>query len=214
MKISDISMKKLLASLLLVEAALFASPAQSESAPKLPASSGDYFQDLGAITGAIRTLDVTESTCMEALPKATKRYRAIYDNWKKRNDSFVTEMRNDFESLPKFWASMDAKSAKFSLQNWPVIQKSLKMSDDNARQQLLAQDKAHLIATCDAVTKSVADPKWDMDRYFANLLPTIRRGPPVPVAQANPNAPTAVPMLTTSPANPGEAAPSSAPAEK
>jgi hypothetical protein len=213
-------MKKLLAFLLLVEIALFTSPAQSAPAPapapapQLPQSSGDYFQDLGAVNGAIRIVNVTEATCIEAIPKESKRYRPVYENWKKRNDGIITEVQDDFESLPKFFASLDPRSAKLSLQSWPVIQKSVKMSDDNARQQLLAQSKAHLRATCDAVSHSLADPKWDMDLHFVNLLPIIRRGPPVPVAQANPNTPPAAPVTTANPDNAVEAAPSNVAADK
>ncbi|HXA46627.1 MAG TPA: hypothetical protein VNW52_03280 [Burkholderiaceae bacterium] len=206
-------MKKLFAFILFVEIAFFTSPAQS--APSLPASSGDYFQDLGVVNGGIRMVNVTETTCIEAFQKSNDRYRLVYDGWKRRNENVVTEMQNDFESLPKFWATLDPRSAKFSLQNWPLIQKGLKMGDENTKQQLLAQDKKHLRATCDAVASSLADQTRDFDRYYANLLPTIRRGPPVPVAQANSNTTTFVPTITTSrPVNPGDAASSSVPPEK
>jgi hypothetical protein len=207
-------MKKLFAVILLVEAVLSTSAAQSQSAPPLPISSGDYFQDLGVVNGGIRLVNVTETTCIEAFPKSNDRYLSVYNNWKKRNENVVAEVQNDFESLPKFWATLDARSARFSLQNWPIIQKGLKRGDENTKQQLLTQDKKHLRATCDAVASNLTDQTRDFDRHFANLLPTIRRGPPVPVVQANPNETTLAPSTTSSPVNPGDTTPSTVPPEK
>jgi hypothetical protein len=200
-------MKKIFALILLIEATLFLSPAQAQSTSTLPRSSGDYFQDLGAINGGIRLVNVTETTCIEAFPKSNDRYRTAYSGWTRRNGNVVTEMQNDFESLPKFWATLDARSAQFSLQNWPIIQKSLKMGDDNAKQQLLAQDKKHLRATCNAVASSLADQTRDFDKYYANLLPTIRRGPPVPIAQTNPNSTTVVPSSNSDDVAPSSVSP-------
>jgi hypothetical protein len=147
------------------------------AAQESPPSSG-YFRDLGRLILEIRSVQWTADICAEKFPESRAANQKGVDRWKKKYKPFVDEMTRQFEGIPKYWATLDPATAKAAPAMWISVNKQLEGARDQVRKDYLehlGEAKFHVV--CDRYPQVLEADRWNLERYRANEVATIRRGP-------------------------------------
>ena len=144
-----------------------------------PASSGSYARDLGALTAEIRGARWIADICSAAYPDLKVQEQAAVDRWRTRHAPFIAEMDARFDALPASWAATQPAPAGAGPGYWDAfLKKQLDGARDVVRRQFttLAPEKKRSI--CLSFPQSLNAARWDLERYHANEVATVRRNRP------------------------------------
>ena len=148
--------------------------AAQQSAP----STGSYFRDLGGIVAEIRSVQWTVDICAESYPETNTKNLSAADEWAKKNQSIIAEMKTRFAGLPAYWAGLDPQSAREAPALWEKLNQQLDSGRDLLKQEFLSQlgvEKMRFM--CENYRYALQSERWNLRHYRANAIAKIRTGP-------------------------------------
>ncbi|MBC3920345.1 hypothetical protein H8L32_22975 [Undibacterium sp. CY18W] len=148
------------------------------NAQNTPASSGDYFHDLGAIIFKTKSSDWIVELCTESFPETKDDNQIALNNWHQKYKAFIDEMNVQYNGLPEYWSHLDPRSAKAAAGTWPQVQNEMDQGKERVRKQLLGKDKATINTICKKLPAILQTDQMNIEKSNPNLVELIRRGPP------------------------------------
>ena len=145
-----------------------------QSAP----STGSYFRDLGSLIAEIRSVQWTVDICAESYPDTKTNNISAAEEWTAKNKSIIDEMKAKFDGLPAYWAGLDPQSAREAPALWAQVNEQIDSGRDHLKQEYLSQLGAEKMrSVCHNYRPVLQSERWNLQRYRANAIATIRTGP-------------------------------------
>lgn len=138
-------------------------------------SSGDYAMDLGQVYGAIRSAKFMGEICTDSFPDQAQPNAAAFKEWRMRYQPFIQEIERHFSAMA--WRE-SGEDPERHVQFLADVEKSFGMYRAALKSQLTADGPDPFAGRCSVYPTYLASGRMDLERYYAEQVAVIRKGPP------------------------------------
>jgi hypothetical protein len=154
-------------------------PASAPSDDADDLATGEYFHDFAALMVRLRSVGWLADICSEAFPAYAELEHRAYDDWLRAHRGFVDEMDGQFALIDRRWAAAAPAAASQGITT-AALQEKLNANRAALRDDFLARSLAVQRKRCEAYPTLLLSRPLDIEHAQADLVRSVRRGPPAP----------------------------------